>query len=320
MKRILLVDFMGSVYYHYHAKEKHVEYNFIKNLHDIIEAFKVDKTFILCEGGGSTYRQGLLPNYKATRKARKEKQTPEEKKEFAKFLACTNSLLKDMLPLLGVAVVNSWGSEADDLAGYLCHLLPSEEYQILLLTEDSDWSQLLVRPNTVWGSYKEMTKELLNRERWKNAAAFERAKGMSVETLFLKKMLMGDKSDDVPGITGIGETFADKIVVDYPTVADIIANKDNINYPRLTDKAREGLRNCEETFDLGFKLMNLRWDKEHQWGDVLGKENLAPFQEKVKKYLSMNNSLDTEAFNVLSYTHGWLVFTDEGDRWFQPFL
>ena len=317
MKRLLLVDMMGSVYYHFHAKEKHVAYNFIKNLRDIIETYKVDKTLILCEGGGSYYRNKLHPGYKATRKANREKKTDAEKKEYREFLECTNELM-ETLKMLGVAVISSKGSEADDVAAYLCSYLPSDEYQLLLLSEDSDWNTLLSRPNTVQGSYKAMTKGELNRTQWKNFAACTDEFGFDPTRSFVKKMMIGDTSDDIPGLDGIGKGFAAKIVEMHPTLAEIVANKDNIKLPRMTAKGYDSLANCEETFKLGYQLMNLHWPEE-KWAEILGAEAIPLLREEVKRYLGIDNYLDKTQFIEYCYEKGWLLFVEQ-EELFTPFI
>lgn len=317
MKRVLLVDFMGSIYYHFHSKEKHIEYNFIKNLRDIVAAYKVDKVLILQEGGGSRYRTGLHPEYKSTRKARRAKQTPEEQKEFAKFLNKADKTI-ELLRMLGALPVESWGVEADDIGGYLCHYLQPSEYQILLLSEDSDWSQLLYRPYTVMGSYKEMCKEPLNKERWLNYGQFTEKEGLSPDTYFVKKMMIGDTSDDVPGLDGVGKGFAQQIVEMYPTVAEIISNKDTIKLPRMTAKAYASLANCEEAFKFAYQLMNLRWTEE-TWAEIFGKEKLESLKKVVDNYLSLDNYVDAQQFQEYCYEAGWLTFTDD-EEFYTPFL
>jgi 5'-3' exonuclease len=308
---------MGSAYYHFHAKEKHVAYNFIKNLREIIQTYKVDKTFILCEGGGSIYRKALHPGYKATRKANREKKTDAEKKEYQAFLKVANEL-QETLKLLGVAVISSKGSEADDVAAYLCSYLPSEEYQILLLSEDSDWNPLLSRVNTVQGSYKAMVKGELNRYQWKKYAACTDEFGFDPARSFVKKMMIGDTSDDIPGLDGIGKGFAAKIVELHPTLAEIVTNKDNIMLPRMTAKAQESLANCEETFKLGFQLMNLHWPEE-KWAEILGEEAIPTLREGVARHLQQDNYPDTLTFREYCYEMGWLLFTED-EEFFTPFL
>lgn len=317
MKRILVVDFMGSVYYHFHAKEKHVAYNFIKNLRSIIADYKVDKTLILCEGGGSTYRLGLHPGYKATRKANRAKKTDAEKREYREFLEVCNEL-QETLKLLGMAVISSKGAEADDVSAYLCSYLPSEEYQLLLLSEDSDWNTLLKRQNTVQASYKAIVKEGTTNSQWKNFARCTDEFGFDPERSFVKKMMIGDTSDDIPGLDGIGKGFAAKIVELHPSLAEIVANRDKIKLPRMTEKGYLSLANCAETFKLGYQLMNLIWPEE-KWEEILGKENIPKLQEGVKTYLDINNSLDKKAFQEYCYTHGWLLFVEQED-FFQPFI
>ena len=236
--RVLVIDFMGSVYTPFHAKETNLPLSFTLNLREIVRTYKIDKTVLLLEGG-SGFRQELLPTYKQARKERRAKYTEAEQNEYAKFLREVDELTVT-LQLLGCTPLRFGGAEADDLAGYLCAILPPEQYQLLLLSEDSDWSQLLVRPNTVQGSYKAMTKSMpeLPNDLWLSYARFTETKGLTPEQWFEKKMLTGDTSDSIPGIAGLGDTGATRLLEKYDSLSGIIANNNNLDIPRLKQQAK----------------------------------------------------------------------------------
>ncbi len=319
MKRVILVDFMGSAYYHHHAKDGNLVYNFTKNIREIANTFSVDKIVLLQEGG-SEYRKNLLPTYKAARRERREKQTEAEKNDYLKFIESTNTLI-DTLKLLGIHTLQVFGAEADDLAGYLCAVLPYPEYQLLLLSEDSDWSQLLSRPNTVQGSYKTMAKKIaatgyVTPDDWLSWKRFCSTKGLTPDQWFEKKMLTGDTSDSIPGIDGLGDTGATRLIEKYGSIKEILINKENLDIPRLTAKAKANIIDSDEVLKLGYSLMNLRWTPE-QW-EVIVKLDTSKIAELINNGLQAENVVQEAAFTELCYVNGWIDFIDN-PRWFDAF-
>ena len=311
MTRLLLVDLLGCAFTNFHAKDNHLVSSFIKNIRDITAKFKFDAILLLKEGG-SPYRSGLLPSYKAKRKERREKYTEAEKADYQKLLKQVTEI-SDTLELLGVKSLRHIGAEADDLAGYLCAALPPEEYQICLLSEDSDWTSLLVRKNTVQGSYKAMSKAIdsLDSGFWLSYNSYTKVKGMTPIQAYEAKLLCGDTSDSIPGIDGLGATGAENLIKHYGSLQEVLNNRHNIVVKRITAKAKEGLLNAEPILDMGHKLMNLRWTVE-EWKEILGDV------EQSVCDLAGTAPQNIEAFKELCYERGWLAFVDED--FLEPFL
>lgn len=318
MKRLLNIDFMGCTHTWLHAKKPDIRAPFLSTIREIIRKTKPDKVFILQEGG-SKYREGIYPDYKKQRKLRRESQTVAEKKDYEKFKNQADQLA-DILELLGCTKVQMFGAEADDLAGYLCSTLPSEEYQVLNLTEDSDWLQMLARLNTVQASYKACLANIdeLHPTLWLNYGRYTEKHGITPDQLFEKKMLTGDTADSIPGIAGLGDKGAENLLLKYENIAGILANVDNLDIPRLTSKAKENLKYSERVLDQAFKLMNLRWSPE-QWEDIL-KLNEKGRKEYLQSKIESINAppvIDSHKFNELCYENGWIDFTDS--QWQETF-
>jgi len=303
-RRLLLIDGLGCLFTHFHAKESCVEQSFIRNLGKILQRYPAGSVIFLQEGG-SEYRKNILPSYKAARKERRESGTAADKAAFEKFMASANNVAT-ILPLLGVKVLQKFGAEADDLAGFMCAISPSDHNQIMLLSEDSDWSQLLERPNTVQGSYRAMCKSIDNIDPrlWVSAGAFERTNGYTVQQAFEAKMLCGDTADSIPGIEGLGATGALNLIKRYGCIKELLRNREQIDVPRITTKAKEGLLACEPILDRNLKLMNLRWDST-EWREIL-KLDL----EYIHEWLAYPTP-DYKAFEEICYENGWLYFTEE---------
>lgn len=308
MKRILLVDLLGTCFVRYHRKDTAFVKNVMLDLQRIKDTYAIDKIILLREGG-SKYRNTLHPGYKAARKERRAKATPAEKKEYQQLLTGVDRLV-GIVKLLGIESLHLVGAEADDLAGYLCATLDPEQYQVMLLSEDSDWSQLLCRKNTVQGSYK----ALLNAEKWDGSLwyscnRYTKEKGITPEQAFQIKQLTGDKADSIPGVDGVGDVGAAKLIEKYGSLQGVLENRRQLDIPRLTAKAKEAFLTCDEALTLGFELMNLRWDYE-QWIDILNPSDewLAELEEKLTSVLKPRIDLFTE----LCYENGWLELLENG--------
>lgn len=304
MNRLLLIDGLGCLFTHHHAKEASVEYSFLKNLSVILKTYKPTKVLFLREGG-STYRKELLPEYKAARKERRDAYSAADQAAYKKFLESANTVAK-LLPMIGIGTIQHVGAEADDLAGLLCAVSPPDEWQILLLSEDSDWNQLLYRKNTVQGSYRAMCKSIgsLDSSFWKSASAFERENGYTISQGFEAKLLCGDSSDSIPGIEGLGATGALNLIKDYGCLKEVLHNRGNITTKRITTKAKEGLLTCDPILDRGYKLMNLRWSAL-EWSEILQLS-----VDTVTQWLQPPE-VDYKAFEELCYEYGWLGLLEE---------
>jgi len=307
MKRILLVDMLGSCFVRFHMKDHGLVKNFVVDLQRIMSAARVDRCILLREGG-SGYRNNLLPTYKAARKERREKYTPAEKREYEKFLKEVDRTVST-LQLLGVPNLQLIGAEADDLAGYLCASLPPDTHQILLLSEDSDWSQLLCRKNTVQASYKAMLKaQAWGGGQWISYNRYVKEKGITPEQAFEIKQLTGDKSDSIPGVDGVGDTGATRLIEKYGSLQGVLDNRHQLDIPRLSTKAKEAFLTCDATLDLGYKLMNLRW-RQDEWGDILSPS--VQWTKDLTEKLHGAPSAKLGEFKELCYENGWLDLLED---------
>lgn len=308
--RILLADYLGNRFVSYHSKDNNIDYNYLQNLLRISDRFKVDRVLLLGEGGtGSTYRKNLLPSYKSTRKKRRESQSDADKAAYKKFIEQGTAFVKDVVPHTGMEFISVLGTEADDLCGYITSVMDTSKHQLLLLTEDTDWAQC-IKPNVVIGSYRAMTKyeHKLSKADWLNVENYTSSKGFTPRQMYEIKLMTGDTSDDIPGVDGVGETGAKRIMEKYGSLEEIIRNRNEIDVPRLSTKAKENFKTCLETFALGNKLMSLCWE-ESQWEEILGKTGAYRMRRLVDT-IESKPEVNTKAFNELCYERGWINLVD----------
>lgn len=205
--------------------------------------------------GRAQFRLDLYPDYKGNRKDTPEKVEIKEKYHTAK------PYIEKALTHLGVDQVLAPDYEADDLAGYFTRKLQAGDKDVLLLTGDQDWLQL-INGKTRWYDPRS------NVEKHCNKAKFEEFTGVQTPAQFLEcKALIGDTSDNIPGIEGIGEKASVLIMQNFGSIRNLLADY-RANGPFDRDRLPNGLSRfkkkintfCESgvrDFVRNYKLMNL---------------------------------------------------------------
>jgi DNA polymerase-1 len=173
---------------------------FLKSIGYAIKMLNPTKVVIVFDGvGGSNARRNLFPDYKANRNANRMTnysifQSKEEESE-----SINNQMQRLILYLkcLPVSVISIEGLEADDIIGYLTHKLENfgETQEINIMSADQDFLQLLSEKTSVYSPTKKRIfkpKDVLTDF------------GVSATNYINYKILLGDKSDNVPGVTGLG--------------------------------------------------------------------------------------------------------------------
>lgn len=216
---------------------------FLNILIKLVEEEKPEYLAVAFDVKHPTFRHEMYAEYKGTRKG-----MPEELRE-------QMPLLKRMLAAMGVLTVECPGFEADDILGALSVKGAKDGLEVSLVSGDRDLLQLsseqvLVRiPKT-----KRTGTEI---EDYKPAQVMERY-GVTPAQIVDLKGLMGDASDNIPGVPGIGEKTAVKILTAFSTVEEAIAHVDEVE-PK---KARESLREHAELARLSKVLATIKTDWE----------------------------------------------------------
>ncbi|MDQ0087167.1 5'-3' exonuclease [Paenibacillus anaericanus] len=251
-EKILLVDGMALMFRAYYASAvtgyirrtkagipTNAVYGFMRYFWDAVQKF--NPTHIACcwDLGGKTFRSGQFPEYKGNRSDAPEDLIPQFQ------------IIHDVMDSLDVPNISSVGYEADDCIGTLAAKF-SEDMDVLILTGDHDMLQL-VSPNTSviimkkgMGNYMVYTPESLMEE-----------KGLTPVQIIDLKGLMGDTSDNYPGVRGIGEKTAMKLIQEYGSVEGILDNLD-----KLTKSVRTKIEADLEMLELCRGLARIRCDVE----------------------------------------------------------
>lgn len=220
-KRLFLVDAYALIFKYYYAfmgrpmrnrdgVNTSVVFGFTKFLRDILKREKPDMLGVAFDPPGGCFRRDIFAEYKANRPP-----TPEDIKLSVPYV---KRLLEAMrIPILEVA-----GYEADDVIGTLAKRGGKEGYKVFMVSPDKDYGQL-VDENCVIYRQKGDNIEIID------CAAIEEKYGFT-QPLLVRDMLAlwGDSSDNIPGVPGIGEKGATKLVREWGEVENILANTDKI--------------------------------------------------------------------------------------------
>ncbi|MBR7100441.1 MAG: DNA polymerase I [Clostridia bacterium] len=184
-------------------------FGFIKLYLKILSDIKPDYAVVAFDMRAPTFRHKMYDKYKATRKG-----MPQE-------LALQLPVLKECLNLMGVKICQKEGIEADDIVGTLSKKFDVESY---IFTGDRDSYQLVDEKTHVCFT-KRGVSDLLHL----TLENFEEAVGLSPKQIIDLKSLMGDSSDNIPGVPGVGEKMAMKLLLEYGNLENIYENLDNIS-------------------------------------------------------------------------------------------
>lgn len=183
----------------------------------------VDEIYFAWDYGRAEWRKALFPDYKAGR-GDKER-TEEDKIWYEQFIQQVNEI-HDFLPYFGVKSIRVFGWEADDLIyGIINKLSVNKDYDLVIISTDKDYLQLIDDNVTV---YHPMKKEF-----WNNMN-FPVKFGIPHSGFLMYKCLLGDSSDSIPGINGIGDVNAKKLVNQYRSFNGLLANRAELEKSKRT--------------------------------------------------------------------------------------
>lgn len=210
-------------------------YGFANLLTKIISEQKPDYLAVAFDHSRKTFRSQIFEGYKATRK-----ETPQE-------LRSQFPVIKQMLEIMGVKVFEQDGIEADDIIGTIAK---TSNIKNFLVSGDKDLLQLIDTNTHVWLTRKGVT----DIEEYDEAHLFERY-GFKPSGIIDLKALMGDSSDNIPGVMGIGEKTALSLLSNY---CDLDGVYENIG--KITGKLKEKLENEKQSAYMSKELATIKTD------------------------------------------------------------
>ena len=193
---------------------------YFKNFDDI----KPDCVAVAFDMHAPTFRHKAVSTYKANRKG-----MPDE-------LFQQMPLIKNLLTLMGIKILECEGFEADDILGTLSKIFSKNNHECHILTGDRDSLQLINDKTTVrLATNKDAI--IYNREKFLEDYGFEPINMIDL------KALMGDSSDNIKGVAGIGEKTATTLIKEFSTVENLYANLDNADISKSVKTKLENGKN-----------------------------------------------------------------------------
>ena len=211
-------------------------YGFLRMLLRLLEQYRPDYVAVAFDMHGPTFRHAVYPDYKAGRAA-----TPEELRE--QF-----PMLKTVLKAMGIAALEREGYEADDILGYLAKCAREKGLEAYLVTGDRDALQLVGE-----GVEVIFTKKGISDTDILDAEAVRALLGVDPAHVPDLKGLMGDHSDNIPGIPGVGPKTARTLLEMYGDLEHVLENAQGYGGPKL----REALQTYAEQARMSRRLATI---------------------------------------------------------------
>ena len=243
-KRLFIVDGSSYIYRAYHALvplsnskglPTHAILGVTNMLLKMMREERPDFVVVALDAKGPTFRHKETPMYKATRPSMPEdlmKQIP---------------YIKMVVSALGIPILEAEGYEADDIIATICQRLKDKDIEIVIVSGDKDLRQLVSERTIIWDSMlgHRITKDEI-----------EKRYGLPPERLPEVMALVGDKIDNIPGVPGIGEKTAVRLIKEFGSLEGIFDNIDRVRPNHI----RDGLIKNRDQVTLNLKLIALDKD------------------------------------------------------------
>ena len=218
----------------------HAIYGFLNILERMEKEEQPEAVCVAFDLHGPTFRHEKYDGYKANRHG-----MPEE-------LAMQMPVMKEVLKAMNIPIYECQGWEADDIIGTVGKICGNHEWECVIVTGDRDSLQLIddhVNVKLVISRPGQTTATLYTKEVFREEYGFEPKKMVDL------KALMGDSSDNIPGVAGVGPKTATELLVKYGSLDGVYENLDD---PAIRPKLREKLEQGKENAYLSYDLATIR--------------------------------------------------------------
>lgn len=255
-KRLVLIDGHAMAYRAFFALQRMdlrthdgtatwAAYGFLRAILDVIKSYRPDCMAVAFDRAAPTFRHTEFADYKAHRKPMPDELRPQM------------DLIRAIVRAFELPIYEIDGYEADDVIGTIAKQAGSEGYEVLIVTGDRDAFQLIDdRIHVLWAK---AGTELVRMD----AAAVLDKYGLTPPQIIDYKGLAGDASDNIPGVPGVGDKTATKLIQEWGSAERLLANLDQVpgklgeKLAAHVDLARQSLRLA--TIDLQVPLGDIDW-------------------------------------------------------------
>ena len=222
-KKLFLLDAYALIFRAYHAMKYSPRFTsggmntsaifgFVNTLEEVLRKENPTHIAVCFDPAGKTFRHEMFADYKAGREA-----TPEDIKVAVPYI-------KDIIRAYGIPVVEKEGYEADDVIGTLATMSRSRGFSTFIMSPDKDLSQLVDPSVKIYRpGYKGQPAEVRGEKEVCDVFGINRP----IQVIDILA-LMGDKVDNIVGCPGVGEKTASKLILEFDSVENLIANTDKL--------------------------------------------------------------------------------------------
>lgn len=255
-KPLLIIDGYGFVFRAYHVQPPLASpdglpvgaiYGFTSMLIKLLNDFKPERAVVVLDHGGKNFRHEIYPDYKAHRQP-----VPED-------LLMQLPLVKEVALALNFKCISMAGYEADDLIAAIATKSSASNQKAILISSDKDLMQLV---DSNIAMYDPAKSKYIDKQVILEKFGVDASKVREVQAL------IGDKSDNIPGVAGIGPKTAASLINEYGSLEQIINNLDKLSNPRYQNLILNDLENAkiswhlvglDSSVDFGCQLSEFEW-------------------------------------------------------------
>ncbi|MCB0362140.1 MAG: DNA polymerase I, partial [Bdellovibrionales bacterium] len=255
MKKLFLVDVSSMFFRAFYAipplsspsgMPTNALYGFLSMTIKLLREIKPDYMAFCFDRPEPSFRSQIFPQYKAQRK-----EMPDDLKPQVPYL-------RKLTEVLGIPAIDKLGYEADDVIGSLVKWGRNFDLEVVIVSGDKDFAQLVSSFVSMYDTMKNL--------RYDSQGVVDKW-GVTPHQMVDYLSLVGDSSDNIPGVRGVGPKGAIKLLAEFKSLDAIYENIDNISGKALQTKLRENkemafksreLVKIVEDIDLGFRLEDLR--------------------------------------------------------------
>ncbi len=284
-KTVFFIDGSAYIYRAYHAIRNlssskglptNAVFGFSRMLISLMDTKAPEYLAICFDVKGPTFRHEIYPDYKANRPP-----MPEDLIEQIPWI-------KKVVEAFRIPVVEVQGYEADDLIGTLAQQAGEAGFEVVMVTGDKDFMQLVTDKNVIWDPMKDKTID---------RAAVEEKHGVAPLQVIQVMGLSGDTADNIPGVPGVGPKTASSLVKEFGSIENLYQQIDSVKKKKL----HENLVMYQQQALLSLDLVTIRTDAP------------VAFDSEAMTAVSPNNKQLAEIFKELEFRQLQKLYPVERD-------
>ncbi|MFC1736630.1 DNA polymerase I, partial [Candidatus Hydrogenedentota bacterium] len=210
-----------------HGRPVNAVYGFARFLLKLIREHNPHYLVVAFDTGAKTFRHERFPDYKANRDA-----PPDD-------LVCQFSIMQELVEKMGIKLIVREGVEADDVLGTLGALSSKAGVPAVIVSNDKDMLQLVNEKVSVFKTGKGEEGVFID-----PAAVTNLLEGVNPQQVIDMMGLMGDSSDNIPGVPGVGPKTARKLIAEYGSIEAVYENLDSIKGKKLVENLKANKDNA----------------------------------------------------------------------------